>query len=345
MEIAITRREYITSIDGVNRFIANLAEGLLKLGNNVKIITWSFHEAKRERVEEIFKEIHMLDNSIEIISLNNKDTSLNWAKIAFDWFTKGSKVLKDFDAVVINGIVPIRFDKPKIAVNHGFTIEANKFYTLIAKMLYKRCDKVVCVSKELLKEFQKFSGINLLVIPLPLKLKNFKSKKDRENIVVHIGTRKVKNVEISLKAIEILRNLGYDFKLVVIGPKTSNALKLTGEKDFVDLKLNLSEKEKIEILSSSKALILPSSYEAFPYAVLEALACGTPAIVSKAIPDDVVIDGFNGFRVTSFDPHDYAMSILKLLEDENWIRMSKNAIEFVKQFDHVEIAKRYLALI
>ncbi|MEM4575792.1 MAG: glycosyltransferase, partial [Archaeoglobaceae archaeon] len=114
------------------------------------------------------------------------------------------------------------------------------------------------------------------------------------DVIVHIGTRDIKNVDISVKTVEILRNLGHNFRLVVI----------------------------------------------------EALACGTPAIVSEAIPDEVVINGFNGFRVRSFNPDDYAKALLKIFENnDEWYRISKNAVEFSKQFDHIEIAKRYLSLI
>jgi len=41
---------------------------------------------------------------------------------------------------------------------------------------------------------------------------------------------------------------------------------------------------------------------------LEAMACGTPAVVSSAVPGEVVVDGFNGIRVNSYDPGDYADS-------------------------------------
>ncbi len=60
---------------------------------------------------------------------------------------------------------------------------------------------------------------------------------------------------------------------------------------------------------------------------------------------EVVVNGFNGFRVCSFNPYDYAKALLKLIEDYEWKKISNNAVEFVKQFDHIEIAKRYLSLI
>jgi glycosyltransferase involved in cell wall biosynthesis len=164
---------------------------------------------------------------------------------------------------------------------------------------------------------------------------------ERENIVVHIGTRSVKNPQISLEAIRILIEKGFDVKLVVIGspirlPKTEG----------VEYRFSIVEKEKLELLCNAKALILPSKYEGFSYVALESMACGTPVIVSNAVPEEVVINDFNGIRVSSFNPEDYANALEKLLTDEElWLKLSRNGLEFVKQFDYIEIAKRYISII
>jgi len=93
-------------------------------------------------------------------------------------------------------------------------------------------------------------------------------------------------------------------------------------------------------------LILPSSYETFSYATLEAMACGTPAIVSSAVPGEVVVDGFNGIRVNSYDPDDYASALEKLLLGEMlWVKLSRNSLEFVKQFNYIEVAGKYIDVI
>ncbi|MEM4452188.1 MAG: hypothetical protein QW182_03150 [Thermosphaera sp.] len=41
MRIGLIRREFITHLDGVNRFIANLAEAFKLLGHEVFILSWS----------------------------------------------------------------------------------------------------------------------------------------------------------------------------------------------------------------------------------------------------------------------------------------------------------------
>jgi len=247
-----------------------------------------------------------------------------------------------FDVTIVNGVVPLRF-RPKVAVNHGITLKVNKPYLYAVKRLYRGYDKVICVSHKLREEVRSVLGVDCEVIPLPMKLELYKPRSinERENTVVHIGTRPVKNPQVSLETIRILREKGFDIKLVMIGsliqyPRT----------DAVEYAFGVTEKEKLELLCKAKALILPSSYEGFPYVALEAMACGTPVVVSNAVPEEVVIDNFNGIRVNSFNPEDYANALEKLLADEElWLKLSRNGLEFVKRFDYIEIAKRYVSII
>jgi len=101
--------------------------------------------------------------------------------------------------------------------------------------------------------------------------------------------------------------------------------------------------EYVKTLCNAKAIILPSAYEALPYAVLESMACGTPVVVSEAVPEEVVTNGYNGIRVRGFNPRDYAEALERLLRDGGlWERLSRKSLEFVRQFDYIEVAKRYL---
>jgi len=76
------------------------------------------------------------------------------------------------------------------------------------------------------------------------------------------------------------------------------------------------------------------------------MAYGTPVVVSRAVPEEVASNGYNGVRVGSFNPVDYANALERLLGDEGlWLTLSRNGLEFVKRFDYVNVAKRYLNLI
>jgi hypothetical protein len=85
MKIALTRRGYITQLDGVNRFIAILGEGLKKLGHEVEIFSWCYRDVKGKRFEEWFREIHGPDTVIHIHTLHEEPCEGDpWAGITLD---------------------------------------------------------------------------------------------------------------------------------------------------------------------------------------------------------------------------------------------------------------------
>ena len=157
-----------------------------------------------------FREIHGLDVEIPIYTLKGSPCSGDpWLRIAWDWLTEGSKLLKKegADAAVINGVVPLRFS-PKVAVNHGIdTLRVTRLYLHAARLLYRTYDATICVSNKLKEEVERKLRISCAVIPLPLKLETYRPAKpeDRDDLVVHIGTRPVKNPQISIEAIKSLR--------------------------------------------------------------------------------------------------------------------------------------------
>jgi len=344
MRIALIRREYITHLDGVNRFIALLAEGLAKLGHDPLIMTWCFNGIAKDQLPDWFAKMHGLSTTIAIYTLQRGPCQGDpWLKIAWDWWLNGSKLLhkKGVDAVIVNGIVTLRF-RPKILVVHDLGPALTfRRYLFLGKGILKRYDKIVCISDKTREELHTVLGCSCDVIPIPMKLEFYRPSESRENVIVHIGTRQVKNPQISIEAIRILRKRGYDVKLIIIGDQVN-----APSDESIILRRSISEEEKIKILCKAKALILPSSYEGFSYTSLEAMACGTPPIVSTAVPKEVVIDSYNGLRVHTLDPRDYAAALERLLTDQElWLKLSRNGREFVKQFNYIEIANKYINLI
>jgi glycosyltransferase involved in cell wall biosynthesis len=242
--------------------------------------------------------------------------------------------------------VPIRFS-PKIIVNHGIYTPGmptgNLLYKQAARLLYRSYDVAVCVSNKLRNELKDAIGVDCKVLPLPMKLELYHPTKpeEREIIIIHIGTGPVKNPHISAESVRTLRKRGHDIKLIIIGTPIN-----IPRDDAVKLKSMLPESQKIELLCRAKALLLPSSYETFSYVALEAMACGTPPVVSTAVPEEVVIDSYNGLRVHTLDPRDYVAALERLLTDQElWLKLSGNGREFVKQFNYIEVANKYINLI
>ena len=362
LRIAITRRDCVTYLDGINRFIFNLSDGLAVLGHEVIIISYA-HEPQFSGSTSL-KTKFDFESNLPIYSLADFSKAKNRPKIGLTWALNGSELLRrlDVDAVIMNGIVPLRINSARFIVNHGLrhttafgaTRFIERLYSNIGRHLYKRyADYHVCVSERLRREFKEFMGIDSICIHLPLKLRLFRhpSEVKRENLVVHIGTRPVKNVEVSIKAIQLLEKLGVNARLIVVGPRERYAENLAEKYRYLIPKrlsflFGADTCTLRNLLSHAKVLLLPSKYETFSYSVLEAFASGLPVVVSEAIPEEVVCDGYAGFRVQGFNPAQYALRLQILLGDDSvWGRMSRNALKYAANFSHVEIAKKYEKII
>jgi hypothetical protein len=85
MHIALIRRASITGFDGVNRFIAILAEGLAKLGHEPIIISLCHEGVEDRELTRWFKEAHGLDLEIPIHTLRHVCGG-SWLSIAWNWW-------------------------------------------------------------------------------------------------------------------------------------------------------------------------------------------------------------------------------------------------------------------
>ena len=73
--------------------------------------------------------------------------------------------------------------------------------------------------------------------------------------------------------------------------------------------------EKLKAYVDADVYVLPSSYEIFGITVLEALACGTPVIVTDRCGIADVIDGQAGL-VVPYNEEQLRNAVLKLLNDD-----------------------------
>jgi glycosyltransferase involved in cell wall biosynthesis len=72
--------------------------------------------------------------------------------------------------------------------------------------------------------------------------------------------------------------------------------------------------EMLSLYHAADALVMPSLFEGLPNAVLEAHACGLPAVVSHAANiDRIVVDGESGFEVPTFDHDALAEALARML--------------------------------
>ena len=93
--------------------------------------------------------------------------------------------------------------------------------------------------------------------------------------------------------------------------------------------------------------VLASRYEPFGLTTLEAMACGTPAIVSNvAGSKEVIIDGLNGFITDIHDRKKTAELVMKLLSNKKWLsKASENAAFTVKEhYSWDKLVEKFISL-
>ena len=95
----------------------------------------------------------------------------------------------------------------------------------------------------------------------------------------------------------------------------------------------LYSRDKLEAYVDADVYVLPSIYETFPMTVLEAMACGTPIILSEKCGFSEVERNKAGLVVNP-SPIDIEKALTKTLTDEKLQRTCReNCKRTIKQFD------------
>jgi N-acetyl-alpha-D-glucosaminyl L-malate synthase BshA len=167
-----------------------------------------------------------------------------------------------------------------------------------------------------------------------------------ERILAHVSNfRKVKRVEDVIHVFEKVSKV-IPSKLLMIGdgPERPNAEELCRHLGVCNDIRFLGKQEQVdEILSITDLFILPSEYESFGLAALEAMACGVPVISTNTggLPE-INVPGKTGYLSNVGDIDSMAEGAIKILEnDEVLDRFKRNALEHTRNFERDKIVPVY----
>ncbi len=160
-----------------------------------------------------------------------------------------------------------------------------------------------------------------------------------------------KNVPVLLRAYRQLRdNYGVDARLVLAGDKGwlfDEVFDLTRRLELEDHVLFLGRvttKELLWLYNTAEMLVAPSIYEGFGLIPLEAMACGTPVIVSNvsSLPE-IVADA--GLSVDPTDAEELTVAMWRVLDDRD-LRdtLVKKGLKRAALFSWDKAARETLAL-
>ncbi len=151
--------------------------------------------------------------------------------------------------------------------------------------------------------------------PRPQKSHYFKTRhslKKGFNILYSGRISKDKNLDIVAEAYEKVLKKNKDINLIFVGdgPYLDELSKNLSGEDRVLFTGKVPHEELPEIYSDADLFVFPSTTDTFGMAVLEAQACGLPAIVSdKGGPKEIIQEGLTGFIARSNDRKDWVEKI------------------------------------
>lgn len=141
------------------------------------------------------------------------------------------------------------------------------------------------------------------------------------DFIIFVGTLEPrKNVPTLLRAFHDLRQRAYDVHLAIVGRKgwlyeeVFAALTKFKLADHVHFLENVPYEDLARLYNAASCLTLPSHYEGFGLPPLEAMACGTPVVVSdrSSLPEVV---GDAGLLVDPDSPEELSAALARVLDD------------------------------
>ncbi|MFA5033979.1 MAG: glycosyltransferase family 4 protein [bacterium] len=158
---------------------------------------------------------------------------------------------------------------------------------------------------------------------------------------------KRKGIDLLLNA---MKQMPPDIKLLIVGQERISYINKVAEYGmennikFIGFQSNIAK-----IYKGADILVVPSLYDSFGNVVLEAMACGTPVIVSKfAGSSEIISDGINGLTFDTFEELVEKMELLYKSRDlykSISIKARETAVKYSWTAMATAVEKVYLSML
>jgi glycosyltransferase involved in cell wall biosynthesis len=194
-------------------------------------------------------------------------------------------------------------------------------WNLLRRFVYPLADLVTANSEAAVKTLSRFvPRRKLAFVPNPLRTADGAETAAKAGPAVVAAGRlhPQKGFDVLLEAFAKVRRNNPDWRLVILGegaleePLKAQAKSL-GIEEVVDWMGFVAD--PFPWYRAADIFALPSRHEGTPNALLEAMSCGAPAVVSDAVAGELVADGVSGLVVRAGDAAALAEALEKLMRD------------------------------
>jgi len=375
MKIAIFSDNFYPELSGVADSIIKLAAELSKLGHEICFFVPRYGARDYQMVNLPARELDLGEN-IKIKRLFSLPASFAGAQSRLVLPLFSGRLFKEFKPDIIHsqlffgtGLEALLLAKlnklPLIGTNHTSIADfvpgnfAKKQSLKYAAWYYNCCDFVTAPSQSVFEDMNR-SGFNkpYEVISNPIATDIFYSSAEKEgnknkfglsgNTVIYAGRLSPeKNIEVIIRAAALVKRKISDINLAIAGSGKSEkelrrlvqGLDLEKQVKFFG---TVSKENLAKLYQVSEIFAIASASETQSMTLMQAMACGLPAIVvnARALPE--YVNDKNGFVVKPGDHEAMAEKIVLCLKNKELRqRLGCGAAEFAKQFSAPEIAKKW----
>lgn len=223
---------------------------------------------------------------------------------------------------------------------------------IVERFSVKYVDKIICTTNELSDVLIHRYGIKSEVNPNFVDLDLFKPIGTEDDFLFYAGRIvKSKGMEVIIEAFKVLKNKGINLKLYLAGNGEVDYYKelviAEGLEENIVFLGAINQIKLVDYMSKCKMfLFVPISREGHPKALIEALACGAPCIVSNVIGNDQVIDSKNGVLIKPNNTNELVINIERILNNnEERYEYKKNAVQSAVKYDVNMVVKNEIEII
>ncbi|WP_338733826.1 glycosyltransferase family 4 protein [Mangrovimonas cancribranchiae] len=260
--------------------------------------------------ESINNHYYLIKSCKNVIKNYQADVIIGFTTIANIYSIILSKILK-IPAIISERIHP----------KYG---SISKFWKIVRRLTYPTVNALVIQTNDIKSYFKKYINPSKLFIinnPISVELSGLRDlNATREDRIICVGRLEAqKNQELLIRAFSKIPSNSWELILIGDGKLKTKYINLAKSLNVSNIVFLGSIKNISHYYNTSKIFVLPSNYEGFPNALIEAMYFGVACIATDCPsgPSDIIINNKNGFLIPTNDQNALKNKLEKLINTPN----------------------------